>query len=154
MEINSQVIFALNRMVDVNTKRSNRYKSLSDKSRELEMKLFFIQYAVQAETFTVTLNKWRHAYGAPSHTTKKESLFNTTASQLKKMIGGRSYELKECEEMESNAIKTYKIALALSFLPTSTIEDITMQSKELEKVQYTLKALRENGAHQWQAAFA
>lgn len=153
MEINSQVIFALNKMVNVNAKRSTRYKSLSDSSRELEMKLFFMQYAVQAETFTATLNKWRHAYGAATHTINKESFLDNTVTQLKMMMGGRGFLLKDCEKMEYNALKIYKVAIALSFLPNSTINDIVMQSRELEKVQYTLKALRENGAHQWQAAF-
>ncbi|CAN5465288.1 hypothetical protein BH09BAC3_BH09BAC3_16120 [soil metagenome] len=154
MESVSQVIFALDRMVEINDQRFRLYKSLSDKCRELEMRLFFMQYAVQAQTFNATLTKWRNAYGAPLHNVKRESLFVTTMGQIKKMVGGRNYILRECEEMESNAIKTYQTALALSFLPSSTVEDIAKQSDELEKVRYTLRAIRENGAHQWEAAFA
>jgi len=153
METLSQVIFALNKMVDINGQRTNRYKVLAGKAKEIEIKLFFMQHAIQAQTFTATLNKWRNAYGATNYTQKKESGLSTTLYNIKKIIGGRNYELKECEEMEVNALKTYKTALALHFLPASTIEDIAKQTDELEKVHYSLKALRENGSRQWHTAF-
>ena len=53
--------------------------------------------------------------------------------------------------MELNALKTYKTAMALSFLPSATIEDITRQTEELEKTHLTLRAFRENGSHEFQS---
>ncbi|NOT74048.1 MAG: hypothetical protein HOP08_03900 [Cyclobacteriaceae bacterium] len=156
MEQISQVLFALDKMADINDQRVNRYKHLAEKSKDVESKLFFMQYAIQAQTFTATLNKWRVAYGATPHTPKKGSLMSQAYSHFMKVVslGSKAFELRECEVMESNALKTYRTATALSFLPVATLQDITSQTNELEKAHYTLKAFRENGAHQWQAAFA
>ncbi len=151
----SKVVFALNNLIEINDQRLSLYKGLAEKSKEMELKLVYMQYAIQAQTFTMTLNKWKHAYGGTSNIIRKPSFINSAIDQVKKVfnISGKEGDLKQCELVESNAVKMYKTAVALSFLPAPTIEDIEKQTKELEKVQLTLKTFRENGASQWQIAF-
>ncbi|CAN5331773.1 hypothetical protein BH10BAC4_BH10BAC4_12430 [soil metagenome] len=150
----SQIVLTLNKMMDINGQRVNRYKSLADKAKEIEMKIFYMQFAIQAQTFTATLNKWRTAYGIASHTLPKEGILSSAIGQLKRVInlGSKDFDLKQCEEMESNALKTYKTALSLAFLPSATTEDIVRQTEELENTHFTLKTFRENGSEQWQAS--
>lgn len=156
MEEVSKVIFALNNLIEINDQRSLLYNSLSGKAKQVELKLVYLQYAIQAQTFTATLNKWRHAYGATSTITRKTNHFDSAISQFKKIFaaGRTNDDLKQCESLESNALKIYKTAVALSFLPSATIDDIKKQTSELEKAHSTLHSFRENGSNQWQVAFS
>jgi uncharacterized protein (TIGR02284 family) len=156
MEEVSKVIFALNNLIEINDQRSTLYNGLAEKAKEVELKLVYLQYAIQAQTFTATLNKWRHAYGATSNVTKKSSVLDSVMGQMRKafVIGGKDGDLKQCESLESNALKIYKEAVALSFLPSAAIEDIEKQTSELEKTHTTLHSFRQGGPGQWQIAFS
>src|SRR5882724_4733648 len=99
MKAVSSVSFVLTNLIDVNNQRVNLYKSLVDQSNDLQLKLLFMQYAIQAQTFVATLNKWGSVYGAETHPNKRRYIFNDVRQLLNGLfgMGGRKVLLNQCE---------------------------------------------------------
>jgi hypothetical protein len=153
MKAPSGVSFVLTNLIDVNNQRVVLYKSLVDRSRDMELKLLFMQYAIQAQTFMATLNRWGLLYGAD--TRPKRHIFDDARNLLKGLFsaGGRNVMLKQCESMEQKALKLYKTVVAMSFLPYATIIEVNRQADELEKAARSLQTVM-TGATTWQIAFS
>ncbi|HWA32559.1 MAG TPA: hypothetical protein VG737_00440 [Cyclobacteriaceae bacterium] len=154
MKANSGVSFVLTKLIDVNNQRVLLYKSLVDRSRDMELKILFMQYAIQAQSFMATLNKWGLTYGADIH--PKRHFFDNVQKMLKGLFssGGRNMHLNQCESMEKKALKLYKTVVAMSFLPHATIAEVNRQADELEKASRSLKSVITGEAASWQVAFS
>ena len=145
MENISRVIFALNSMIEINDRRYRHYESLADKFKNGELRKLFRAHAEQSKDYTADLNKWRSAYGATTYPEKNFSVFSITWSQVK---GAFTMEpkgmLEQCEEIDSDALKVYNTAIALSFLPQAALHDIEEQNQQLKKSHENLMAIRRN----------
>jgi uncharacterized protein (TIGR02284 family) len=152
-------ITTLNTLVNINTKRFERYKYAAEHMKDINRKLLFMNYAVQSQEFINNLNKWLIAYGNVSVSFSENTgsnLFVKTWTGLKGFlsINERKYILTSCEVIERESIKAYKTVLqeAVLTLPSATLADIQRQSKELEGAYSMMKSLKENTAMEFQIA--
>lgn len=142
----TKVIFALNALLEVNERRFRHYDMLANKSEDSALKKIFQLYATRSMDFTANLNKWRAAYGLSTYPEKKFSVFSVTWRQMKDVFNTaeRNDILDQCEHVEIDALKLYKTAIDLSFLPSIALVDIQNQIVELEKAFATLKTMKTN----------
>jgi hypothetical protein len=152
----SSISFVLTNLIEINNQRAVLYKSLVDQSDDMELKLLFLQYAIQAQTFVATLNKWGCLYGAELRPNKKRGIFNDAAEWLRGLFstGGRRVLLNQCESMEQKALKLYRAVVAMSFLPLAAIADVNYQADQLEKVTSSLRTVITGGSANWRVAFS
>src|SRR4051812_19388898 len=106
----SGVSFVLTTLIDINNQRVTLYKSLVDQANDMELKLLFMQYAIQAQTFMATLNKCGFAYGAETHIKNNRHIFDDVKNLLKGLFSGGRHKLllNQCETMEQKALKVYR----------------------------------------------
>lgn len=127
-------VFAINALMSINRERFEFYTKAASVSKDMNLKLLFMKYAIQSQMFISNLNCWLSAYGTV-HTRKEEFDFiQKTLFNLKSVftIDERALLLKECTRMENNAIKKYRTAITLSFFPSATEKDMKKQLAELE----------------------
>jgi uncharacterized protein (TIGR02284 family) len=156
---NVDAITTLNTLVNVNTKRFERYKYAAEHMKDINRKLLFMNYAIQSQEFINNLNKWLIAYGNVSFSFSdyaEGNLFTKTWTGIKGFLSmdEKKYILSNCEVIERESIKIYKNALregALT-LPSATMIDLQRQAKELEEAYSMMKSLKENSAMEFQIA--
>ncbi|MBA4145373.1 MAG: hypothetical protein C0523_06400 [Cytophaga sp.] len=130
-----RAVFAINTLIDSNNERFQFYKEAASSARDMELKLLFMKYAIQAQSFTTYLNSWLSAYGAVyTPATARTLSFSKLWNQLKRSIAldERQLALKECEQLERNTLKKYQTSLAMSFFPAEAETDIKKQLNELQ----------------------
>jgi uncharacterized protein (TIGR02284 family) len=156
---NVDAITTLNTLVNVNTKRFERYKYAAEHMKDINRKLLFMNYAIQSQEFINNLNKWLIAYGNVSVTFSdytEGNFFTKTWTGIKGFlsIDEKKYILNNCEVIERESIKIYKAALqgAALTLPSATLADIQRQIKELEGAYSMMKSLKENESLEFQIA--
>src|SRR4051812_14133633 len=110
MKSKSSVAFVLTSLIEVNYRRVHLYKSLVDRSDDIELKLLFMQFAIQSQTFMATLNKLGLACGADIHPKPRVRIFDTIGQKVKRLFfaGKRNMLIGQCESMEREAMKIYK----------------------------------------------
>src|SRR5438046_2464930 len=108
-----KVITTLNSLITVNNKRFERYTRAADQTRDINTKLLFMKYAVQAKAFNNKLNRWLIAYGTVMENPNEINLFAKSLIGLREAFSftGRKYLLNECAFLEREAIKSYSVAL-------------------------------------------
>ena len=143
MEDISRTIDALTSMIAINKKRAAAYQSLAEKTHRHEAKLLLLQFADQSRRFASGLSTWRAAYGGFGVADRKSGV--STWSQVRSLFGLNSgkHVITECEEMEQDAIKIYRAAVGMTFIPSATVVDIQKQLADLEKSLSKLRAARE-----------
>lgn len=155
METNlPKTIAAITSLVALNNKRFNYYTEVAGKSKQIDMKLLFMKYAIQAQTFNTYLNRWMSAYGIKSLHSKDETIFGKLWYQIKSTctLDVRNFFLNESDYLEQEVIKKYNVVLSSSFFPTEAVNDIRNQITEMEMLYQNLKELRMNQATQLQVA--
>jgi uncharacterized protein (TIGR02284 family) len=143
MEDISRTIDALTSMIAINNKRASAYKSLAEKTDRQEVRTLFRQFADQSKRFANGLSTWRAAYGGFGVADKKSSA--SAWSQVRYLLGlklGKNM-ISDCEELEQDAIKTYKAVIAMAFMPPATVADLQNQIGEFEKALSKLRSVRE-----------
>jgi uncharacterized protein (TIGR02284 family) len=143
MENLAQSVVALSLLIEVNNKRVKVYLTVAEKTVRNELKALFNSYAEQSKSFSSNLATWRAAYGGfglSDNTDRNGSVWE----QLKSMLGlGRAKNpVRACEEVELDALKAYRSAVANSVLPTATVADVQKQTSEVEKALARLRALK------------
>ena len=144
MQEETQIIAALNSLMEVNNKRTKFYQFLVGKMRNDELRSLFRLYADQSQEFNRTLSFWRSAYGE-FHLTKEKSyddFWTQIASLLEHWLGKNL--ASKCEEMEHEALKAYAKVRQMPFIPVATASDIEHQSKAFDKSLAKLKNLLGN----------
>lgn len=150
-----KAVFAINSLMATNNERFNYYKEAASSSKDMELKLLFMKYAIQSQSFTTYLNSWLSAYGASY---KQETAQNTTIkkwwNQIKHATAfdERNLTLKECDQLERDTIKKYQTAMALSFFPVEAEKDIKKQMLELETSYQSFQELRMSFGRRLQVA--
>ena len=155
METNlPKAIAAITSLMALNNKRFNYYTEVAGKSRQIELKLLFMKYAIQSQTCNSYLNRWLSAYGTNLLSKKKQSILSKLWYQVKSActLDIRNFFLNESENLEQEVIKKYNIILASAFFPSEAAADIRKQVDEMELLYQSLKDLRLNQANQLQVA--
>lgn len=153
MEDITKASFAFSRLTDINNRRCARYTAAADKVKNVHLKIVFMNYAFQAQQLNTDLKRWISAFGI--HTLQNnDSIINTTWSKFKDLItfGTESSIFKACEQLEDEALKNYKTALILSFLPDAALKDVEKQIKEIQKIKDNLQSMKQNQTYELQAA--
>lgn len=143
----------LSTLVAANTKRFERYKSAADQIKEINGKLFFMNYAVQSQEFISSLNKWLQAYGT-SYTEQEQGVLKKLWVGLRQvlLLSGRKFLLGYCELIERQSLNVYRTALTENVLPEAIVIDIKKQLSELEEAHLTMKSLRADSSQRMQVA--
>jgi hypothetical protein len=147
----STVLYAL---LLTNIRRLNHYQMIIDKSNDIELKLIFLNCAVQSQAFCNSLSRWLGHYKATSSVVVKKNFFVGLMLKIKELVfsAGRNSLLHRCEDLEQDTMKKYKDALSLTFLPLAVIKDLSKQAKELEETVHNLKELHHASSNELQAA--
>jgi len=155
MEANlPRTISAITSLMALNNKRFSYYTKVAGKSKQIELKLLFMKYAIQAQTFNAYLNRWLNAYGITYFSTREKSLFVKFWNKIKSActLDVRNFFLNESDYLEQEAMKKYTSILASSFFPEQAASDIKKQMNEMEALYQNLKELRMNQPGQLQVA--
>lgn len=153
MEDITKASFAFSRLTEINSKRSARYTAAADRVKNIHLKIVFMNYAFQAQQLNADLKRWIMAYGV--HTYHNSESFLTSAwSKVRQLVsfGSENSVFSACEQLEEEALKNYKTALILSFLPDAAMKDIERQFREIQKIKNNLKHMKENHVYELQAA--
>lgn len=153
MEDITKASFAFSRLTEINSKRSARYTAAADRVKNIHLKIVFMNYAFQAQQLNADLKRWIMAYGVQTMQSS-DSIFSTTWTKVKDLLsfGGESSVFSSCEQLEEEALKNYKTALILSFLPDAAIKDVEKQFKEIQKIKDNLKHMKQSHVYELQAA--
>jgi uncharacterized protein (TIGR02284 family) len=141
MKYASGSLSTLGSLVDINHKRLAHYKRSADKAKEIELKLLFMRYAVQAQGFVNVLGRWMMEYGnSTAHQSDENGLMNAWAKIRETMNSDApKHLLSRAEGMETEVLRIYKTVLSLTILPTPVLRDIQSQYEELENTSRVLK---------------
>lgn len=150
-----KAVFAINSLIDSNNERFLFYKEAAGTAKDMELKILFMKYAIQAQSFTTYLNSWLSAYGAVYSPSDKNTVsFSKLWNQLKRsvVLDERNLALKESEQLEKDTLKKYHTSLALSFFPAEAESDIRKQILELESGMQSLQEVRMSFSRNLQVA--
>ncbi len=141
MEDITKATFAFSKLTEINSKRSARYTAAAEKVKNIHLKIVFMNYAFQAQQLNADLKRWIMAYGVPTMQ-NSDSFISITWSKFMDMFNfsTESGVFNACEQLEEEALKNYKTALILSFLPDAALKDVERQFKEIQKIKIISKA--------------
>ena len=150
---NAKVIFGLNMLVKVNEKRIRYYKMALEKADDVELILWFNRYGTHLQKANDVLRQWLDSYGVSKELPVKSNDLSSHWDQIKDIfiLIKRSALLDHCQLLERNALKVYKTAVALLFVPTAALADVQDQIDDIEEGLRSLRALK-NGPSQLQVA--
>lgn len=153
MEDITKATFAFSKLTEINSKRSARYTAAADKVKNIHLKIVFMNYAFQAQQLNADLKRWIMAYGVQTMQSS-ESIFSITWDKMKDIFSFHTENgvFSACEQLEEEALKNYRTALILSFLPDAAIRDVERQFKEIQKIKDNLKNMKQNHVYELQAA--
>lgn len=153
MEDTTKASFAFSRLTEINAKRAARYTSAADRVKNVHLKIVFMNYAYQAQQLNSDLKRWINAYGIHPFE-ENESILNSTWSKVRALISFDSAKniFRACEQLEEESLKSYKMAIALGFLPDEAMKDISKQILEIEKIKSHLAELKRNDVYTVYAA--
>lgn len=153
MEDITKAVFAFSKLTEINTRRSARYTAAADKVKNIHLKIVFMNYAFQAQQLNADLKRWVMAYQI--QTTKNNDNFLSMGWAKIKDLFSFSTEngvFSACEELEEEALKNYRTALILSFLPDAALKDVEKQFKEIQKIKDNLSSMKQTHVYELQAA--
>lgn len=149
----TRATFAFSKLTEINSKRSARYTASADKVKNIHLKIVFMNYAFQAQQLNADLKRWVMAYGIQTMK-NSDSFLGTSWSKVKELfsLNTENAVFTACEEVEEEALKSYRTALILSFLPDAALRDVERQFREIQKIKDNLKNMKQNHVYELQAA--
>ncbi|HET9055041.1 MAG TPA: PA2169 family four-helix-bundle protein [Cyclobacteriaceae bacterium] len=149
----AKATFAFSKLTEINRKRSERYTAAAEKIKNIHLKIVFMNYAFQAQQLNADLGRWISAYGVQT-LQNHHSILSTAWEKIKDIFGSYTETgiFSACEQLEEEAIKNYRTALILSFLPDAALKDVERQFKEIQKIKDNLHTMKQSHAYEWQAA--
>ena len=142
----------LTSLITINTRRFERYKNAADQIKDVNGKLIFMNYAVQAQGFITNLNRWLPVYGMRYSDNSSNLIKSWNRLRGVLLIGGKKYLLGHCEFIEQQALKVYKDALNEDVLLSGTVADLQKHIEQLEAARLAMKSLKERSTQPLQAA--
>lgn len=153
MEDITKATFAFSKLTEINNRRSARYTAAADQVKNIHLKIVFMNYAFQAQQLNADLKRWINAYGVRTMQTS-EGMLSATWAKMKDFFSFNSESgvFASCEELEEEALKKYRTALVLSFLPEAALKDVEKQFREIQKIKDNLSHMKQNHVYELQAA--
>lgn len=153
MEDFTKATFAFSRLTEINSKRSARYTAAADRVKNIHLKIVFMNYAFQAQQLNADLKRWIVAYGI-QNMQNTDSYLSTAWAKFKDLFnfGTENSVFSSCEQLEEEALKNYKTALILSFLPEAALKDVERQFREIQKIKDNLRSMKQSHVYELQAA--
>lgn len=153
MEDFTKAVFAFSKLTEINSKRSARYTAAADRVKNIHLKIIFMNYAFQAQQLNADLKRWINAYGVPV-AQNAEGYFSAIWSKVRELFSFSTEDaiFSLCEEIEEEALKNYKTALILSFLPAAALRDVEKQFKEIQRIKDNLRSMKQSHVYELQAA--
>lgn len=154
MKTISGSIATLVSLVHVNSRRLSQYKKAADRVKDIEMKLLFMRYAVQAQGFINLLNRWIMEYGGMPASGEEETNLMVTWNRIKDTLTSdtRNILLSRCESLEQEVLRIYKTVLTLTILPTGAIRDVKNQAEELAEACRIMRELQTRNLAEFRVA--
>jgi uncharacterized protein (TIGR02284 family) len=149
----AKATFAFSKLTEINSKRSARYTAAADKVKNIHLKIVFMNYAFQAQQLNADLKRWIMAYGVQTMQSS-DNIFSTTWGKVKDIFSFNTENgvFSACEQLEDEALKNYRTALILSFLPEAALKDVERQIREIQKIKDNLRSMKQNHVYELQAA--
>jgi len=148
-----RIAFGLNALLKFHSKRIGHYLNLVDSSNDIELVLLFNKYVTQSKEFSRRLYTALPSYNNVDVKPSKKNTSFTIKKFLQNLNGQERNELLiECEGLEREGLKIYRVATALSFLPIELADDVRKQMLITEEALRTFIMLRENKIDQIQVA--
>ena len=153
MEDFTKAVFAFSKLTEINSRRSARYTAAADRVKNIHLKIIFMNYAFQAQQLNADLKRWISAYGVQT-AYANEGYFTAMWSKVRDMFtfGAEDAVFSSCEQLEDEALKNYKTAMILSFLPEAALKDVEKQFKEIQKIKDNLRSMKQSHVYELQAA--
>ena len=153
MEEITKATFAFSKLTEINSKRSARYTAAAEKVKNIHLKIVFMNYAFQAQQLNADLKRWIMAYGIQT-VKNSDSFLSMGWTKVKDMFSFNTENgvFSACEELEEEALKNYRTALILSFLPEAALKDVERQIREIQKIKDNLRNMKQNHIYELQAA--
>lgn len=153
MEDITKATFAFSKLTEINSKRSARYTAAAGKVKNIHLKIVFMNYAFQAQQLNADLRRWIMAYGVQT-IQNSDSMFSAAWERVKDLFNFNTENgvFSACEQLEEEALKNYRTALILSFLPEAAIRDVERQFKEIQKIKDNLRNMKQSHVYELQAA--
>jgi len=151
---NAKIAFGLTSLMKINEKRIKYYKTALEKSDDVDLILWFNRYASHLQVANNVLNQWLANYEKPRNVKHNPATLTSHWDHIKDIfiLNRRNSLLQHCEMLERNALKIYRTAIALSFIPSVAIIDIQEQIDDIEEALLTLKTLNSSQSRQLQVA--
>lgn len=142
MEDPAKATFAFSKLTAINSRRSARYTAAADKVKPVHLKIVFLNYAFLAQQLHADLMRWVEAYGGTvqPHTS---SLISDAWEKIKDLFSADTEVFSACEQLEEEALKNYRTALVLNFLPEAAVKDIARQLQEIQKIKDSLADMKQ-----------
>jgi uncharacterized protein (TIGR02284 family) len=149
----AKATFAFSKLTEINSKRSARYTAAADKVKNIHLKIVFMNYAFQAQQLNADLKRWIMAYGVQTMESS-DSIFSAAWEKIKDIFSFNTENgvFSACEQLEEEALKNYRTALILSFLPEAALKDVERQIREIQKIKDNLRSMKQNHVYELQAA--
>jgi uncharacterized protein (TIGR02284 family) len=83
-----------------------------------------------------------------------DNMFGTAWNRMRDLfsLSNENSVFSACEQLEEEALKNYKTALFMSFLPDAALKDVERQFKEIQKIKDNLSSMKQNHVYELQAA--
>ena len=139
----SKVAFAFSRLTEINLKRSDRYTAAAQQVRSAYRKTVFMNYAYHAQQLTAELKRWLSAYKVEIRP-KSENAVNFSWGKVKGLFfrQSESHIYEDCELLEEEAMRGYRTAMTLSFIPPKAMGEVKRHVQHIEKIRASLKAMK------------
>jgi len=149
-----QTISSICSLIALNNKRFSYYTEVAGKSKQMELKLLFMKYAIQSQSFNNYLNRWLTAYDTVFFSANENNSFSKLWYQIKAACAMdlKNFVLNESESLEREVIKKYQKLLASALFPAEAVADLRKQMDEIELYYQKLKELRLNQTSHLQVA--
>lgn len=153
MEDITKATFAFSKLSEINSRRSARYTAAAEKVKNIHLKIVFMNYAFQAQQLNADLKRWIMAYGVQTMQSS-DGIFTQAWEKVKDLFSLNSENgiFSACEQLEEEALKNYRTALFLSFLPDAALKDVERQFREIQKIKDNLASMKQNHIYELQAA--
>lgn len=141
----AKATFAFSKLTEINSKRSARYTAAADKVKNIHLKIVFMNYAFLAQQLNVDLTRWISAYGVQAHQSEN-NMFSEAWEKIKEIFSADTEVFSACEQQEEEALKNYRTALVLNFLPEASLKDVERQFREIQKIKDSLTNMKQRYA--------
>jgi hypothetical protein len=145
MKTATQVITALDDLIEHHNKRQDHYRKLVGKAEDENLRALFSRYADLSHRFIENIDTWRSAIACASLVTlpKKGASKNSMWAQIKSVFKTQGDWVAQTKGIEKETIDAYRKVTEMSSLPAAAVTDLNKQMRDVEKVMLRVESIRE-----------